>query len=1523
MSRADRKASGRGPLADLLVGLRLRGMTVGPDDAARVVAVFRHAAGWSHARRVRALKALLGRNDDERRLIDQLSPFLFVEAHRREEGQADDGGGAAMGEAEGALASRAGTRTTGAQVGDRSDGSSGSRRAPWSLIVLGCALAVAVAVLALEIPWSRPWPPASGDGGVVDLAPLEDLFRPADDGGLPDLLDGGAPAIAEGGSGPPPLPVCQTALPLPPRRWPFLLFGGTGVLPVIALALRRRRFARQQRNIDALARSEGPRTWRLEIPAEQAPDPLDATAVREAAFQLTAPSADVVAPWLDPTGTVQATARRAGQLVLRFASQREHRPLLFVEDVGVSMARWPDHGRQIVEAIRRQGGEVIHCFFDGAPALTARQRDLAGRLSLEQLLADEGAPVVVLLGDAAGLERSAVDSATWTAALGNALWLHPRPAELWGPGARAVAACLQVVPVSEEGLRRLGTPRPDGLGDLPRRWTAPRPAGSDPLSCLEAWRGAVGDDAFFWLAAGAVLDRIGGLTARAWWALRSNGIAPAPWHLVERVWELRGLRVASDGTVALPGNLREALIEALGRERPDLRAQVVAWAKSLIAVDLGRLPADSPARVAARAGQARLALVDPAQRGEARRLAQALANDGYGNLLAGAASDEERGEWQVDLRRAAGLRRWQIGVAALGAVAILAALPFLANPTLWTRIVPPKPDFQVLSSSRVWNGSAIYPVSPDAALVFCDRRQLARKVYARAGNDVVLLDAAGDPAVWTLPADSPLFPGVSVAQYADLYLGYEQRPTGGPWKLNVFDVGVAVLRASATPRDAAPGVPPGTFVALTWEVPARNLLEKARKPPPKWDILRDGKQIGRNIIDGTLFWVDAPQGAGPWRYQVTAVAAEGRPYRSNEVLVNAPLVPIPVDRNVGWLLQPALEKRRGYVLTLDGAEERRKRIELLPGNHAFGWSRPDVTCRRPWRDEVVIERGKESKLQVPTDEYFLAACQPVRAGDCPGGKVRCGDLCVSSDNPLHAGGCFKVVPEVSKAAAMTDPLEIGLPGDGVGGALYRLYYSWDTNRSHVTTHAIERKVRGSSAGGPPLDLAGPEAAAAVERGWSDAGRRSFITHLALGCNSDGRLLTSGQKLTCRKGAAPQIETWNGGNVPGEVQAGSVGRRWTAYCASLAPRDVAAEIVAARRLMRSLQFDEALYHLKAATRLDPDPRSAQEAIGLMIDIGGARVEGGQFAEAAVAYQIAEGTIRQQYDRKNSTPEMRRMQTTALFALGNLYQKLGQIPEARVAFLQAAEGYRLLRAPTESAVALTLLAELDDRAGEAGNASQHRNDAIALYKSLGNRSEIERLQALNARQGPAPCAGGETRCGDFCVHLDRDPFHYKECFTIAPSLTEKSARGYNPPPWFEFEFDGVRRRRFEQAAYYQLRYRWSNDRLRIEVGDYGNRRLFAESLEYGQLRARIHGMGKLRTFTDYAIFCLPGGGVADDHATRYRHVYRETARGATWMTDGDWQPRQTKELGDAARDAWPTESLVKEWTTKCKREASAKP
>jgi len=140
-------------------------MAVGTDDAARVVAAFRHSAAWDADKRLRVLKALLARTDDERELIDELAQFLFVGAERRIDSPT--------------WSKRAGrppaTGPVETRVGQRGVVEAGEPRTAWWKAVAGDALLVA-AVGGLLF-WLLPSGPGggtgTGDAGVVADASRE------------------------------------------------------------------------------------------------------------------------------------------------------------------------------------------------------------------------------------------------------------------------------------------------------------------------------------------------------------------------------------------------------------------------------------------------------------------------------------------------------------------------------------------------------------------------------------------------------------------------------------------------------------------------------------------------------------------------------------------------------------------------------------------------------------------------------------------------------------------------------------------------------------------------------------------------------------------------------------------------------------------------------------------------------------------------------------------------------------------------------------------------------------------------------------------------------------------------------------------------------------------------------------------------------------------------------------------------------------------------------------------------------
>lgn len=741
--RAPRPPTWAEELAALLHGLRYRGMAVGPDDAVRVLAAFAHAQSWSRERRIRTLKALLCRSDEERLLVDQLAPLLFVQAQHEAEPSGDVPALRPVDSLvpESHLGSRAVSRSDGEGLHAPRPRLPFLRLAWWRtrpLAVAGLVLLLVLLSLAVARHIRRPpsvQPPSATQAGPPPPDP-----------------SAGKPAHPP----PPPPPPSDTADedfrcepgPLPPApAWPYALTFVAAALFSLGVGLRLARAKRQERNIDALARSVGPRTYELTVPAGSA-QPLPVEALREAAFHLSAPTQQVDAPWLDLPHTVRATLRRAGRLVLRYAQTRESRPILFIEDVAASMACWPHHAPQIVQALRRQGADVVHRFMRDTPLSLAADSDLTQPLSLDQELARLGSPRVVVFSDAAAIKREQ-DLSAWLAALQDGVWLHPRPVENWDTGARHLAGLVRVVPVSEAGLLRLGAVTCDAAADddLPPRWTPPRTAGHDTLARLQALCDCLGPDAFCFLSAGAVLDRLGLLNTRLWWALRSDDITPpAAWERIERIWDLApDVRVGPSGTVTLRPELREVLIATLTREHPALLSAVVTWTAAHIQADIASLPDGSAAQLAARMAHARLLHIDPTQRKAARRALLALSRAGYGGLLATQGSDDEQHAWAVPLLRQPIPAR-PILVAALGTfVLTLAAGTFTLQAGLRqaiaNRLAPPRPPDLEFRAKKGEQGLLILP--NDKELIFCDKNPLGGNQLIAYGETDQQMQLAG------------------------------------------------------------------------------------------------------------------------------------------------------------------------------------------------------------------------------------------------------------------------------------------------------------------------------------------------------------------------------------------------------------------------------------------------------------------------------------------------------------------------------------------------------------------------------------------------------------------------------------------------------------------------------------------------------------------------------------------------------------------------------------------------------------
>jgi formylglycine-generating enzyme required for sulfatase activity len=809
MISADSKNPLEAELAALLHGLYYRGLPVGPDDAARIAAVFQHAEGWSHQRRVRVLKSLLARNDEERLLIDQLAPFLFVTALKRAEQAAPDRQAEEPDSnphahetepltsrlsipkspraARGPLSQRGHFSAPSLQKGG-SGGFSYWLQTHWRQLSLALCLIVTAAVAWRMFPSQESQGPPSITWRMFQPQDSHSLLSFSPSTSTPQLPTPQNPVSVE---------LDDTPL-VPPSRWPFGVLVVVSCIPILVLAPRFLWVRQQKINLAALAASTGPRSYRLDVPAGQLPTLLDANLVRDAAFQLSAASVAAPAPWLDVRQTVDATVANAGQLTLRFDTWFEHRPVLFIEDVAVSMVRWPGVGKQIADALLRQGSRVEQYYMDRTPELLSHDRNLEGRVALEQVLARLSDPAVIILSDVAALDAyGATAHSSWIGALLRALWLHPRDAAFWGPGAHWLAERLQVVSLTDDSLLRLGAPRTRGDGVLSRRWRPVAVLGQRVEARLAGMRATLGDAAFWWLAAGAVLGQVNVLTTRLWWALRNELLPDTPRERIERVWELPEVRVAADGAVRLETEVQARLLVQLTQERPQLLSKVVAWVERRIAADLQRLDSTSLAALQARVLRTQLQLLDEQRHEDARCALRDLAHAGFG-------------EWvEIGEREAPLLRRWQVSLEPPKKLVGWAWWTVLAS--LVASLVA-----LVLGVVGLWNPSLIIPpIAPEVVLL------QAQVETAPLGNTVTLTwrlqedQGPNTPTRWRVLRDR-----VELAQSENMQ--WQDHTTGkGPWRYQVRAVGQDgwqyrsdVIEVASAEKDTPLPIPSGRMVQV-------------------------------------------------------------------------------------------------------------------------------------------------------------------------------------------------------------------------------------------------------------------------------------------------------------------------------------------------------------------------------------------------------------------------------------------------------------------------------------------------------------------------------------------------------------------------------------------------------------------------------------------------------------------------------------------------------------------------------------
>ncbi|MBF0416953.1 MAG: formylglycine-generating enzyme family protein [Magnetococcales bacterium] len=717
------------PLANLLHALYHRGMTIGPDDAKRVALVFRHSADWSRTRRVQALQALLGRSDEERQLIAELAPSLFVNGSEKT--------------SEDAMPHPSSSSDTPPQPRQQKIGPAVSMPSmhprtslrPKIWLVVGCLLA-GVAIL---LSWYQPdWRSVPVEQPVSEQQSEQDTKTVSISTNTEDKA----------------ITLCPV---IPTPEWLRQIVAGMAamlLLPVVRLFWRTRRLERQQHNLKQLSISEEARCWQAIPPAEVLSPWIPAASLRDAAFFMNSPSLERTGEEVNLPRSVEETLRRAGLPTLVFRKKKQQKPVCFIEDVAPTMAAWPGMGRAIVNALERQGSVVWHWFMDGTPERVSRHPNLHAACSLEQALTGQEACTLILYGNAATLDqRSRISSWPWLARLDQALWLHPAPQALWGRAARILSSRLRLVSLAEKGLDRLG--EIPGVRPLMPLWHPPQGDSRGDRQRLSLLRTLLGEGAWRWLVAGALLNRVGLLHVRTWRGMAGLAFLRVEAAVMERVLALPEVTLLPDGWLILDRQLGETLLQDAKERDADLLSDCVAWNAQWVATQILSLPANSLARAEARITHARLLALDARRAHDSQKAIDALVREGLGRWLVSRAIPEEQDSWPVSIATASNPATPDQLRLAFSSLLVSLMLADLALDGRWLheRSKPDQPRFEL-------QGEAI--LAPDSPLRFCDRHQLQKKVTIRLGDRKRELTAEPDPGnaqVWTLTWDTQFLAG--------------------------------------------------------------------------------------------------------------------------------------------------------------------------------------------------------------------------------------------------------------------------------------------------------------------------------------------------------------------------------------------------------------------------------------------------------------------------------------------------------------------------------------------------------------------------------------------------------------------------------------------------------------------------------------------------------------------------------------------------------------------------------------------
>ena len=608
-------------LALLLKGLYLAGLDVGLADVARLIAVFRHAEGWSHDRKIRALLALLARTESDAQAIRRLAPWLFLEAlpaqpesHTEPEDfaaevstPAEPKGGVGSSINRSSLTSRA----------------LSLKRMVWVVFILVCLC------LQHSMPHIGAFRISGSDlgEGTHRISPTDPAF---------ETLDGSEVEQGPIASEPlwKPCPVqSRPPAPMEPTRPDWLLsvlysIAGLWILLTGLVARRHRlRAERWRRNLIRVKDSAGARSFYFDT--HETPESLEPRALQEAAFQISAPKAWSKAAWIDPDGTVDATLENVGQLTLRFGKVREHRPCLFIEDVSASMAPWVGYGEQLVEAIRGQGLDVFRVFMSGSPGFLSKETTLEDPQPLEDVIRHLDQPVVVVLSACDGIVKD--DSVNWLSFLEGAFWLHPRQPETWDETSRWLNRRLALISLDEESLQAFKRRRENRLSELP--WRPPRLTQENPKQVVASLRTVLNLSTFDALTVAAALCFAGKPTVRVLRRVLEKLEIQSSTRSFDRIWSLPCFSILPDGAIRMPSSVVDELLRQARSSNPKLLNRAVSATVALLGSVGESAKEISHAEVQLQALRGRLLVLASGNRREGEKALQKLVDEGFGQWV--------------------------------------------------------------------------------------------------------------------------------------------------------------------------------------------------------------------------------------------------------------------------------------------------------------------------------------------------------------------------------------------------------------------------------------------------------------------------------------------------------------------------------------------------------------------------------------------------------------------------------------------------------------------------------------------------------------------------------------------------------------------------------------------------------------------------------------------------------------------------------------------------------------------------